>query len=232
MRSKTDELGNSVIDCGDVKIGGFFKGRENTVKIGPSPNGPAQNSALRLHIFGSGNIVNIGAGAILRDLSIAVGSASSAADNVAVFIGEKFSCEPDCSFLLYNSRNRLEIGNNCMFSRNITLRCGELPHLLFDAETGEYLDGANAVKIGNHVWIGENAYLTKRCSVADGCVVGAHSVVSRRFERSGCVIAGNPATIVKERVKWFRNKSFLPKDSIFEKSWLAYLKGEKLNNDS
>lgn len=222
MQSNIDEAGNRILDYGDVRISGFFRGNENTLKIGRSPNGFAEKSRLVMHVFGSRSIVRIGAGAIMRDLSIIIGSKTSPADDVTVFIGENFSCEPGCSFLLYNSGNCLEIGGNCMFSRNITVRCGELPHMLFDAESGEYLDGPNAVKIGKHVWIGENVYLNKHSSVPDGCVVGACSVVTRRFNQTECVIAGNPATVVRENVKWFNNKTFLPEGSVFEKSWLKY----------
>lgn len=222
MRSKTDESGNRILDCGDVGISGFFRGRDNTLKIGASRGGHAQKSGLVIQVFGSGNAVRIGSGSIMRNLSVVIGSENSPADNVIVFIGENFSCEPGCSFLLYNSGNRLEIGRNCMFSRNITVRCGELPHLIFDAESGEYLDGPNLVKIGNHVWIGENAYLNKRSSVPDGCIVAACSVVTRSFDRTGCVIDGNLATVVRKNVKWFRNKSSLPEGSAFEKSWFKH----------
>lgn len=222
MRSRVDEAGNSILDCGDVRISGFFRGSGNTVKIDPSPHGLVEKSGVIIQVFGSGNLVRIGAGAIMRDLSIVIGSEGSPADSVMVYIGENFSCEPGCSFLLYNSGNHLEIGCKCMFSRNITVRCGELPHMIFDTETGAYLDGPNVVKIGNHVWVGENAYLTKHSSVADGCVVGACAVVTRHFSQAGCVIAGNPAAIVRRNIKWFRNRSFLPEGSVFEKSWLEH----------
>lgn len=137
MRLKKDEFGNSILDCGDVRISGFFRGNGNTVKIGPSQGGPARKSGLAIQVFGSGSIVRIGANAIMRDLLLVIGSETSPANNAMVYIGKDFSCEPGCSFLLYNSGNRLEIGGNCMFSRDITVRCGELPHMVFDMVPAE-----------------------------------------------------------------------------------------------
>lgn len=38
-----------------------------------------------------------------------------------------------------------------MFSRQIVVRTGESPHLIFDADTEEYLDKSDGVFIGDHV---------------------------------------------------------------------------------
>lgn len=140
-------------------------------------------------------------------------------DNVMVCIGRSSPCGPGCSFLLYNSGNSLETGGNRMLSRDITVRRGEFSHMVFETESGASLNGLNAVKIGNHVWIDEHTYLTRRGSAPDGCLVGVCAVVTSRFDKPGCVIAGNPATVVRRMVKWLRNRSFLPEGSTFEKSW-------------
>lgn len=109
-----------------------------------------------------------------------------------------------------------------MFSTNITVRCGESPHLLFDKVTGEFLDKSDGVVIGNHVWIGENAYITKAAILADECVVGACAVVSRQFLRTNVAVAGNPARVVRENVQWIRNCGALPDGSAFKESYDAF----------
>lgn len=53
------------------------------------------------------------------------------------------------------------------------------------------------VVIGKNVFIGCNSIILKGTVLGDNCVVGAGSVVSGQFE-SGCVIAGNPARVVKK----------------------------------
>lgn len=100
-----------------------------------------------------------------------------------------------------------------MLSREIVLRGGEMPHLIFDARTGEYLDLASRLLVGDGVWIGERAYLTKQARVSDGSIVAACSVVSRRFDEPQVVISGNPAEIAKSNVKWIRNRGVLVEGS-------------------
>lgn len=53
------------------------------------------------------------------------------------------------------------------------------------------------VKIGKNVFIGMNTLILKGTQIGDNCVVGAGSVVCGRFE-SNCVIAGNPAKVVRK----------------------------------
>lgn len=111
-----------------------------------------------------------------------------------------------------------------MFSNNVVVRCGESPHLLFDRTTGRYLDTSDGVFIGNHVWIGERAYITKSVTVADECVVGACSVVTKRFEVAHSAIAGNPARVVRENIQWVRNPGQLEENSIFHKSYATHIR--------
>lgn len=46
------------------------------------------------------------------------------------------------------------------------------------------------------MWIGLNALILKGTIIGDNCVVGAGAVVKGKFP-ANCVIAGNPAKIVK-----------------------------------
>lgn len=60
----------------------------------------------------------------------------------------------------------------------------------------------NPIRIGNHVWIGSNVIVLKGSVIPDGCVVASGSVVTRAFEEGSVLIAGNPATVVRENVNW------------------------------
>jgi len=79
------------------------------------------------------------------------------ANRTSLEIGRNISMERFNYILLHNSGNRCVIGDDCMFSNEVTIRGGESPHLLFDRNTGEYIDISDGIFIGNHVWIGEKS---------------------------------------------------------------------------
>lgn len=57
--------------------------------------------------------------------------------------------------------------------------------------------GTAPVQIGNNCFIGCNVLILKGSKIGDNCVVGAGAVVSGRFE-DNCVIAGNPARVIRK----------------------------------
>ena len=61
---------------------------------------------------------------------------------------------------------------------------------------GSDLVPAKPITIGKNCFIGCNSIILKGTVLGDGCVVGAGAVVSGKFE-DNCVIAGNPARIIK-----------------------------------
>jgi acetyltransferase-like isoleucine patch superfamily enzyme len=58
--------------------------------------------------------------------------------------------------------------------------------------------GKKEVSIGNNVWIGWNCTILKGVTIGDNCIVAAGSVVLSGIYPDSCLIAGNPAKIVKQ----------------------------------
>lgn len=202
-----------------VKVTGRIAGTGNTVRI----MGTTFDSHIHLTLRGNNNTVIVGANSRPRKLDIRIGN-HVPANKCELTIGDDFSSEPNCLFYLYTSGNKLEIGNNCMFSRDIVLRCGDSPHLLFDAETGEYLDTDGHVVIGDNVWVGEYSYITKKVTLPSNTIVAAKSVVTRKFTEEYCALGGNPAKVVRRGVKWVRNRGFLEPGTPEHTSYHAYQK--------
>jgi acetyltransferase-like isoleucine patch superfamily enzyme len=53
------------------------------------------------------------------------------------------------------------------------------------------------ISIGKFCWIGMNAVILPSVQLGDFTIVGAGSIVSKSFIEGYCVIAGNPAEIIK-----------------------------------
>jgi len=212
-------------DCGlrnhielgaNVALSGYVLGNDNRIVV----QGTSAKSTLHIGISGHGNHIRIGAESEIKGLGILCGN-HVPSHRVQVEIGDEFTIESGGRFYLYNSGNQVKIGARCMFSSGVTLRCGESPHLLFDKDSGDYLDQSEGVFIGDHVWVGEGAYLTKAVSIGDESVVGARAVVTRRFAHTHVALAGNPARVVRENLQWIRNPGLLAQGDRFHQAYHA-----------
>ncbi len=57
------------------------------------------------------------------------------------------------------------------------------------------------VVIEDRVWIGCRSIILKGVTIGEGAVVAAGSVVTKDVPK-GCLVAGNPAKIIRENVEW------------------------------
>lgn len=91
------------------------------------------------------------------------------------------------------------IGGNCKILDNDfhPIDAGDRLKLLQDVHGGDSdLVSSKEIRIGKNCFIGCNSIILKGTVLGDGCVVGAGAVVSGIFE-DNCVIAGNPAKVIK-----------------------------------
>ena len=96
------------------------------------------------------------------------------------------------------AENSISIGHNCAISWGVQLLDDDFHSISYEG----YYPKDSQIIIGNHVWIGSNALIFKGTKIPDDCVVAAGSVVRGEFKESGCLIAGNPAKVVKKNVEW------------------------------
>lgn len=71
-------------------------------------------------------------------------------------------------------------------------------HNVYDVSKGEEREG---VYIGDNSWIGANAVVLPGVHLGKNTIVGAGAVVTKSFPGGYCVIAGNPAKIIKKLEK-------------------------------
>lgn len=104
------------------------------------------------------------------------------------------------------ARSRIEIGENTCIGGNAKILDNDFHpievetrnKLLKNPTGGESnLVPAKPIKIGKNCFIGCNSIILKGTILGDGCVIGAGAVVAGKFE-DNCVLAGNPARVIKK----------------------------------
>lgn len=92
----------------------------------------------------------------------------------------------------------IKIGEKCLVGANTKI----VDNDFHPVDPVSRLNGDNSkikhspITIGDNVFIGTNSIILKGTTIGNNCVVGAGSVVSGKFE-DNCVIAGNPAKVIK-----------------------------------
>lgn len=168
------------------------RGSNNTIEIGPG-------ATLRRVLFkleGSGHRVVIG-----RDVRVNREAQIWIEDHgCRVSIGDRTSIE-QVHLAATEPEMTIDLGTDCMLAYGIEIRTGD-SHPIVDANSGERLNPARAVRLGNRVWLGAQVAILKGVTLGDDCVVGTGSVLTRSPGRDGVVLAGNPAKVVRDGVRW------------------------------
>lgn len=109
-----------------------------------------------------------------------------------------------------NYGKKIVIGCDCMFSYDICLQAGD-GHAIFDVNTARCINGTgkaaankDRIVIGEHVWVGKNAFILNGTNIGDGSIVGARSLVKGIFPNN-CSVGGNPAKQLRTDIAWSRN---------------------------
>lgn len=105
------------------------------------------------------------------------------------------------------ARRKITIGDNTCIGGNCKILDNDFHpiewetrnRLMKDEHGGEAVEliPTKEIIIGKNCFIGCNSILLKGTVLGDGCVVGAGAVVCGKFE-DNCVIAGNPASVIKK----------------------------------
>lgn len=88
----------------------------------------------------------------------------------------------------------IEMGNGVAIGPDVVIRSTDA-HRIDDQEEDK------PIIIGNNVWVGQGAMILKGVTIGEGAIIGAKSLVTKDVP-AHCVVAGNPARVVKENVTW------------------------------
>ncbi len=92
----------------------------------------------------------------------------------------------------------IDIGRDCLFAELVSIR--DHDHAFADPSTAIIDQGRSTapIRIGDNVWIGAKATVTRGVTIGRNTVVGAHAVVTRDLP-ANCVAVGVPARVVRMR---------------------------------
>lgn len=189
------------------------KGKENILEM----HNESINYDLNIKINGSNNRITIGRGANLKKLTIEIVGSNNLIQigdkcrilngKIATHNGAQISLGNHTTvreaILLAKDGKSIKIGEDCMFATGIKFRTTD-SHPMIDIETNQKVNNDDDIHIGNHVWIGMDVTVLKGAIIPDDSIVGASSVVTKKFSESNSVIAGFPAKVVKTGITWNR----------------------------
>lgn len=92
----------------------------------------------------------------------------------------------------------ITIGDNCIFGWECQIFSGD-GHPIYQEES--IINKDVPVVIEDNVWVGSRALILKGVRVGKGSIVAAGAVVTKNVPPN-CIVAGNPAKVVKENISW------------------------------
>lgn len=113
-----------------------------------------------------------------------------------VSFGNNFYC--NCNMSIICSK-KITFGDDCILGWNVHIRDCD-GHSLF--QNGARINPGKDVKIGNHVWIGQDVKILKGVGIPDDSVIAMNSCVTKKFTEPKMIIGGYPAKVIKQNVDW------------------------------
>lgn len=134
-------------------------------------------------------------------------------NNGTVTLGDRVLLHRHVKLSAYGGR--IEIGSNSYIGDRTEIHSGELVKIgdgvniawdcnILDRDYHAFESDKEVVKpviIENNVWIGVRSTILKGVTIGEGAVVAAGSVVTKNVPPK-CLVAGNPAKVIKENITW------------------------------
>ncbi|PJE48064.1 MAG: acyltransferase [Sediminibacterium sp.] len=112
----------------------------------------------------------------------------SGVKNIKIGIGTAPGLSPGCYI---QGGGKIFIGDYTIVAPNVGIISAN--HSLYDYTKHE----SKEVYIGRYCWIGMNSVIMPGVVLGDHTIVAAGAIVTKKFEEGYCVLAGNPAKIIK-----------------------------------
>ena len=122
------------------------------------------------------------------------------------FIGRENNLSTPININIQENQNVI-IGADCSISSGVNIRTADI-HPIYDNQNKERVNYAKSVFIGDHVWIGHLAYISRGAKIGSGSIVENYTFIPHNARvHSNSLVVGNPARVEKKDV--FYIKEFL-----------------------
>ncbi len=155
------------------------------------------NLNCNIWVQGNNNRISIGKCKSLTNIHV---SMPQNWDNRELIIND-FRYFQNVGFSVIGNNRKIHVGKDCMFSSGINVWTTDF-HPIYDLETNKRVNEEQDIIIGDHVWLGREIFISKGSIIPSGCVIGAKSFVNKAFTKENTIIAGIPAKVVKENIRW------------------------------
>lgn len=142
-------------------------------------------SSLRIFIYKAGNITVNGKIHIL--------------DNVELQSAGQINFGNGCSINSYSrivALEKISLGERVVLAQFVTIVDHDHSTKIINGKLNVEKIETSPIYIGNYVWIGDKATITKGVSIGDNVVIAANSVVTKDIP-SNCIAGGIPAKVIK-----------------------------------
>ena len=95
---------------------------------------------------------------------------------------------------LCSKGGKIILGKDCMLASDVTIRDNDAHDII--NKSGEITNHPQQVIIGDHVWIGMRAIILKNSEIGSDCIIGAGSVVVKKFPETNLMTAGTVTGIL------------------------------------
>jgi acetyltransferase-like isoleucine patch superfamily enzyme len=198
VRTKVRGRGNIIKRKGTFlkRVTFDIQGNDNVIEIAPGAS--LQN--VTFHMIGNQHHVKIGEGCRFNR-----GGVIWFEDEHGLLeIGSGTSIE-EAHIAVTEPGRKIVIGRDCLLAYDIDIRTGD-SHSLLDASTGERINAAEDVVIGDHVWIAAHVRILKGVRLAENSAVATGAVMVKPCDTPGVILGGNPARVIKENVTWSKER--------------------------
>lgn len=96
---------------------------------------------------------------------------------------------------------RIEVGQGCLFSQNITIRTGD-SHSILSLESNKRINPSKNVIIKDYCWIGYSVMILKGTIINEHSIVASGAILTGETFPSNSIVGGIPGKVLKNGVDW------------------------------